>query len=93
MPIVEAVLVELDLQHLAGDGDEGEVGKFDQKYENPEICCIHVYKGKAVSRRGVEKVGKVRTRQNGRRKVRELLYLSVAYAANTGGVCYSDAYI
>ena len=30
--------------------------------------------------------------QNGRRKVRELLYLSVAYAANTGGVSNSDTY-
>ena len=31
VPIVEAVLVELDLQHLAGDREEGEVGNFDQK--------------------------------------------------------------
>ena len=31
MPIVEAVLVELDLQRLARDGDEGEVGNFDPK--------------------------------------------------------------
>lgn len=53
VPIVEAVLVELDLQRVARDGDEGQ-------------------------RRGLDEVG--------RRKVRELLYLSVAYAANTGGV-------
>ena len=31
VPIVEAVLVELDLQRLARDGDEGEVGNFDPK--------------------------------------------------------------
>ena len=35
VPIVEAVLVELDLQHLAGDGEEGEVGNFDQKELEP----------------------------------------------------------
>ena len=60
----------------------------------PEICClqIHVHKGKGVSRRGVEEEGKVQNGQNGRRKVRELLYLSVAYAANTGGVSNSDTY-
>ena len=46
-----------------------------------------------MSGRGVEEEGKVQKGQNGRRKVRELLYLSVAYAANTGGVSYSDTYI
>ena len=40
----------------------------------------------------MEEEGKVQNRQNGRRKVRELLYLSVAYAANTGGVSNSDTY-
>ena len=35
VPIVEAVLVELDLEHLAGDGEEGEVGNFDQKELEP----------------------------------------------------------
>ena len=33
MPIVEAVLVELDLQRVARDGDEGEVGNFDPTKE------------------------------------------------------------
>ena len=55
MPIVEAVLVELDQQMVPGGKEEGR------------------------SRVGVEE-GRSRS------KVRVMLYLAVAYAANTGGV-------
>ena len=97
VPIVEAVLVELDLQRLARDGAAGEVGNFHPKNER----SLKLLKSGLTNRKGFfplsclkyDNQGQSSDQDRGRRKVRELLYLSVAYAANTGGVGYANKQI